>query len=114
MTNLELIIALLERHRYARAWDDTAVGRDLLEWFGLDLTGVAEKPLVIVDPNAVTEDEVAAAELAAHDAVKVAEAKRAALKAQTVGDATPVADDAARGAQTEQIHTPPPVVAVSE
>lgn len=114
MTNLELIVALLERHRYARAWDDTAVGRDLLERFGLDPGGVAEKPIAIIDPNAVTEDEVTAAELAAHDAVKVAEAKRAALNAQTAGDATHVADDAARGAQTEEIHTIPPVVAVSE
>jgi hypothetical protein len=111
MTNLELIVALLERHRYARAWDDTAVGRDLLERFGLDPAGVAANPLVVGDPNAVTEDEVVAAELAAHDAVKLAADKRAALNAQT-GDTSHIDDADAQPpapSQTEQAHPIPPM-----
>lgn len=93
MTNLELIVALLERHRYARAWDDTVVGRDLLERFDIPPDGEAAKP--IADPNLVTDDEVAAAELAAHDAAKVAADKRAALDAQKKADAGDVVEDAA-------------------
>lgn len=124
MTNLELIVALLERHRYARAWDDAAVGRDLLERFGIDPVGVAANP--IPDPNAVTEDEVTAAELAAHDAAKVAAGKRAALRAQSSREQEGATDGAgaAKAAQTkvttaklpDPIPAPPipPVILISE
>lgn len=73
MTNLERVVAVLERHREARQWTDEAVARDLLTELGMD-----------ADTHVVTEDEVTAAEAHAADVAAKAEAARAALTAQAV------------------------------
>lgn len=39
MTNLETAVAVLERHREARRWDDRDVAADLLAQLGLDPAG---------------------------------------------------------------------------
>ena len=82
MTNLECAIAVLASHREARRWADEAVAADLLARLGLDPAGDAAHAAPVVDPSLLTEDEVAAAELAAEEAIDKAKAARAALNAQ--------------------------------
>lgn len=81
MTNLEAVVAALASHREARAWDDTAVARDILGQLGMDEGGNAAKARPLVDPG-ISEDEVLQAEAVAKQAAEKAKAARDALDAQ--------------------------------
>jgi len=83
MTNLECALAVLVKHREARAWADEAVALDLLAQFGLDAAAEAANAAPVVDPSLVSEAEVVAAEAAAKAAADKATAARDALAAQT-------------------------------
>ncbi len=54
MTNLQRLVALLERERYARQWTDEAVARAIFEEFGIDAGAEtvteALAPVVADDP----------------------------------------------------------------
>ena len=82
ITNTEATVAVLEKHREARAWSDSAVATDLLKQLGLDPKGEAKHAAPVINPDQVTVDEVTAAEDAAKKATDKAKALRAALTAQ--------------------------------
>lgn len=68
MTNLERVVAVLERHREARRWADEAVARDLLAELGVDvdgrvLTATEVDPAATVEPAAPTEPSRTSSEL---------------------------------------------------
>lgn len=42
MTNLELVISILAKHREARAWTDEAVAADMLAQLGVDPAGIVQ------------------------------------------------------------------------
>lgn len=79
MNNLDCTLSILEAHRNARAWSDSAVANDLLNQLGLDPKADAANPAPVVDPE---EAEVAMAEAHAKDVMARAMAARAKLDAK--------------------------------
>jgi hypothetical protein len=71
MTNIEMAIAILAKHREARMWADDVVAADMLAQLGVDPTGIVQ----------MTEAEVVAAEAVAKEAADRAAAYRAMLDA---------------------------------
>lgn len=61
ITNLACTLAVLEKHREARAWTDLAVASELLAQLGLDPNAEAAHTTLVVDPVAVTADQAAPA-----------------------------------------------------
>lgn len=88
MTNLELVISILAKHREARMWADESVAADVLAQLGVDPAAAMK----------VTEAEVLAAEAAAQEATDRAVAYRAAL----VAALTPAAEPLSEGEPTHQ------------
>lgn len=60
MTNLELAVAILAKHREARRWADEAVAVDMLAQFGVDPAGIEADQQHANEP----ETAVAVAEIA--------------------------------------------------
>ncbi len=104
MNNLDCTKTILEAHREARAWDDSAVAGDLLNQLGLDPMADAKNPKPVVDPE---ETEVATAEAEAKAAADKAKSLRAKLDAKG-GPAKKPLDGATKPAapETQGPHTP--------
>jgi hypothetical protein len=83
MTNHEVAVGILHRHRRANTWTDEAVADDLLAQFGLKPD--AEAKNAPVHPDSITDEHVAAAEAAA----KAAADHVAALHAKRRGQKDP-------------------------
>src|SRR3954464_7559491 len=81
-TNRECVVAALAGHRQAGPWTDEAVADDLVAQLGLRPDAEAKNAKPIVDPNALSEDEVIAAEAQAKEASDKAKAARATFDAQ--------------------------------
>lgn len=93
MNNLDCVMNAIEAHRIGGQWTNEAVARDILGQLGLDTNAEAKNAAPpLPDPNIVTEDEVAQAELAAKQAQDKADEARAKLAAQ---QAEAAADDEA-------------------
>jgi hypothetical protein len=82
MNNHEAVVAVLRRHREARAWTDEAAATEVLAQLGLDAGGEAKDATPAGDPSAVSEDEVTAHEQAAANAVQKAKEAREQLNQQ--------------------------------
>ena len=79
---LQAIVATLEKHRIARRWDNTVVAADLATELGLDPDSHAEHATAAIDPDRVSDDQVADAEAAAKRATDDAAKLRAKLDLQ--------------------------------
>jgi hypothetical protein len=99
MNNRECVLAVLTKHREARAWDDGAVADDLLMQLDIDPTAEAKNATKVRADTDALAAEIAAAEVAA----KEADDKVAALRSQldaVLKAAGPPPDMAAADART--------------
>lgn len=98
-TNRECVVAALEQHRLGGAWNPEAVADDVIAQLGLKPDSDAKNAKPIVDPNALSEDEVRAAEAQAKEAQDKAKAVREQFNAQQ-REANQAEREAARGQQS--------------